>query len=63
MAGTQHTAINKHNLTLVHMRIVADLKKYNTIQTTDKSHSLQGAESESAMGGSNEEVGGKKEGK
>lgn len=38
MAGTQCSAINKHNLTLGHMRIITDLKKYNTIQNTDKSH-------------------------
>ena len=31
-------AINKYNLTLGHMRIITDLKKYNTIQNTDKSH-------------------------
>lgn len=38
MAGTQCSAINKHNLTLGHIRIITDLKKYNTIQNTDKSH-------------------------
>lgn len=38
MAGTQCSAINKHNFTLGHMRIITDLKKYNTIQNTDKSH-------------------------
>lgn len=31
-------AINKYNLTLGHMRIITDLKKYNTIKNTDKSH-------------------------
>lgn len=38
MAGTQRGAINKHNLTPHHRRIVTDLKKYNSIQNTDKSH-------------------------
>lgn len=38
MAGTQHGAINKHNFKVGHVRIIIYLKKYNTIQNTDRSH-------------------------
>lgn len=41
MVGTQHSAVNKHNLTLGHMRIISDLKKYNTVQNTDRSHNRE----------------------